>query len=142
VTKVVTFGAFVEILPGVEGLVHISELAQHHVENPREIVSQGDKVKVRIVEVDADRRRLSLSLKDANGEPLNDIAPQPVFAEEEPIADDEVPAAEALEEPVAVEDEVVVDDEPVAEAEVEEPVAEEAVAEEAVAAPEPESSED
>src|SRR5207244_13142997 len=37
VTKVVTFGAFVEILPGVEGLVHISELAQHHVENPREI---------------------------------------------------------------------------------------------------------
>ena len=42
VTKVVTFGAFVEILPGVEGLVHISELAQHHVENPREVVSQGD----------------------------------------------------------------------------------------------------
>src|SRR6478735_1788775 len=75
VTKVVTFGAFVEILPGVEGLVHISELAQHHVENPREIVSQGDQVKVRIVEVDADRRRLSLSLKDANGEPLNDISP-------------------------------------------------------------------
>src|SRR5439155_242256 len=44
VTKVVTFGAFVEILPGVEGLVHISELAQHHVENPREVVSQGDLV--------------------------------------------------------------------------------------------------
>src|SRR5919205_1170740 len=42
VTKVVTFGAFVEILPGVEGLVHISELAQHLVENPREVVSQGD----------------------------------------------------------------------------------------------------
>jgi small subunit ribosomal protein S1 len=63
VTKVVTFGAFVEILPGVEGLVHISELAQHHVENPREIVSQGDQVNVRILEVDADRRRLSLSLK-------------------------------------------------------------------------------
>src|SRR5919206_3035752 len=59
VTKVVTFGAFVEILPGVEGLVHISELAQHHVENPREIVSQGDQVNVRILEVDADRRRLS-----------------------------------------------------------------------------------
>src|SRR5205807_1577726 len=42
VTKVVSFGAFVEILDGVEGLVHISELAQHHVENPREVVSQGD----------------------------------------------------------------------------------------------------
>src|SRR5438309_745486 len=63
VTKVVTFGAFVEILPGVEGLVHISELAQHHVENPREVVSQGDVVAVKIIEMDADRRRLSLSLK-------------------------------------------------------------------------------
>src|SRR5829696_536967 len=52
VTKVVTFGAFVEILPGVEGLVHISELAQHHVENPREVVSQGDAVNVLILEVD------------------------------------------------------------------------------------------
>src|SRR3989442_11699804 len=63
VTKVVTFGAFVEILPGVEGLVHISELAQHHVENPREVVSQGDTVPVLILEVDAERRRPSLSLK-------------------------------------------------------------------------------
>src|SRR5687768_5512602 len=63
VTKVVTFGAFVEILPGVEGLVHISELAAHHVENPREVVSQGDAVNVRILEIDGERRRLSLSLK-------------------------------------------------------------------------------
>jgi small subunit ribosomal protein S1 len=63
VTKVVTFGAFVEILPGVEGLVHISELAQHHVENPREVVSQSDPVNVLILEIDGDRRRLSLSLK-------------------------------------------------------------------------------
>jgi small subunit ribosomal protein S1 len=67
VTKVVTFGAFVEILPGVEGLVHISELAQHHVENPREIVSQGDLVQAKIIEVDAERRRLSLSLKRVEG---------------------------------------------------------------------------
>jgi small subunit ribosomal protein S1 len=63
VAKVVTFGAFVEILPGVEGLVHISELAPHHVENPREVVSQGQAVNVRILEIDGDRRRLSLSLK-------------------------------------------------------------------------------
>src|SRR6059036_1657147 len=67
VTKVVTFGAFVEILPGVEGIVHISELAHHHVENPREVVSQGDTVRVQILEVDADRRRLSLSLKRVDG---------------------------------------------------------------------------
>src|SRR6266511_515042 len=68
VTKVVTFGAFVEILPGVEGLVHISELAQHHVENPREVVSQGQDVKVLILEVDAERRRLSLSMKRVDGQ--------------------------------------------------------------------------
>src|SRR5207247_1990777 len=58
VTKVVTFGAFVEILPGVEGLVHISELAAHHVENPREVVSQGQAVNVKIIEIDGERRRL------------------------------------------------------------------------------------
>src|ERR1700716_952225 len=63
VTKVVTFGAFVEILPGVEGLVHISELAQHHVKNPREVVAQGQPVNVKIIEVDGERRRLSLSIK-------------------------------------------------------------------------------
>src|SRR5436190_4448434 len=67
VTKVVAFGAFVEILPGVEGLVHISELAQHHVENPREVVSQGDLVSAKIIEVDGERRRLSLSLKRVEG---------------------------------------------------------------------------
>src|SRR5205085_4943459 len=63
VTKVVSFGAFVEILDGVEGLVHISELAQHHVENPREVVNQGDTVKVKILELDSERRRVSLSVK-------------------------------------------------------------------------------
>ena len=63
VAKVVTFGAFVEILPGVEGLVHISELAAHHVENPREVVQQGQAVNVRVLEIDGERRRLSLSLK-------------------------------------------------------------------------------
>jgi small subunit ribosomal protein S1 len=70
VTKVVTFGAFVEILDGVEGLVHISELAQHHVENPREIIQPGDEVKVKILEIDSERRRLSLSIKRVEGQEL------------------------------------------------------------------------
>jgi small subunit ribosomal protein S1 len=70
VTKVVTFGAFVEILDGVEGLVHISELAPHHVENPREIIEPGDDVKVRILEIDNERRRLSLSIKRVEGQVL------------------------------------------------------------------------
>jgi small subunit ribosomal protein S1 len=70
VTKVVTFGAFVEILDGVEGLVHISELAAHHVENPREVVHPGDDVKVKILEIDSERRRLSLSVKRVEGQIL------------------------------------------------------------------------
>jgi len=70
VTKVVAFGAFVEILEGVEGLVHISELAQHHVENPREIIQPGDDVKVKILEIDSERRRLSLSVKRVEGQVL------------------------------------------------------------------------
>ncbi|MGG7377339.1 S1 RNA-binding domain-containing protein, partial [Escherichia coli] len=60
---VVTFGAFAEILSGVEGLIHISELADHHVENPRDVVAQGDEVNVKVIEIDPERRRLSLSLK-------------------------------------------------------------------------------
>jgi small subunit ribosomal protein S1 len=70
VTKVVAFGAFVEILDGVEGLVHISELAHHHVENPREVVEPGQDVKVKILEIDAERRRLSLSVKRVEGQNL------------------------------------------------------------------------
>jgi small subunit ribosomal protein S1 len=153
VTKVVTFGAFVEILPGVEGLVHISELAQHHVENPREVVSQGDLVNVKIIEVDAERRRLSLSLKRVEegeqpqplpegAEPLRpniDLSEQ-VFAEE-PLAEaelEEPPAEEPLaEEPLAEEP---LAEEPLAEAEPEEPVAE-ATLDPVEAAPELEAEE-
>jgi small subunit ribosomal protein S1 len=63
VTKVVAFGAFVEIVPGVEGLVHISELADHHVETPGEVVQPGEEVRVKILEIDEERRRISLSIK-------------------------------------------------------------------------------
>ena len=63
VTKIVAFGAFVEIYEGIEGLVHISELANRHVERPDEVVSVGQQVNVKIIEVDSERRRLSLSIK-------------------------------------------------------------------------------
>jgi small subunit ribosomal protein S1 len=74
VTKVVAFGAFVEIVPGVEGLVHISELAEHHVESPGEVVTPGDKVRVKILEIDEERRRISLSIKrvEGGGLPMRD----------------------------------------------------------------------
>ena len=80
VTKVVAFGAFVEIIPGVEGLVHISELAEHHVESPSEVVSPGDEVWVRILEIDESRRRISLSVKRAESQnlPLRDLIPPEV----------------------------------------------------------------
>ncbi|HEY2937811.1 MAG TPA: S1 RNA-binding domain-containing protein, partial [Gaiellaceae bacterium] len=121
VTKVVTFGAFVEILPGVEGLVHISELAQHHVENPREVVSQGDAVKVLILEVDAERRRLSLSLKRVEGN--EHLAAATDLDLSEDVFSDEAPAArEAVEEFEAEDVEEPV--EPAAEVETAEPVAE------------------
>jgi small subunit ribosomal protein S1 len=79
VTKVVTFGAFVEILDGVEGLVHISELAPHHVENPREVVSPGDEIRVKILEIDSERRRLSLSVKRVEDQvlPPTGFVPEP-----------------------------------------------------------------
>jgi small subunit ribosomal protein S1 len=79
VTKVVSFGAFVEILDGVEGLVHISELANHHVENPREVVNQGDVIRVKILEIDSERRRLSLSAKRVEDQvlPLRSAADMP-----------------------------------------------------------------
>jgi small subunit ribosomal protein S1 len=83
VTKVVAFGAFVEILPGVEGLVHISELADHHVENPSEVVEPGSKLNVKILEIDEERRRLSLSIKRVEGQnmPMGDLGEQLAAAE-------------------------------------------------------------
>jgi small subunit ribosomal protein S1 len=84
VTKVVTFGAFVEILDGVEGLVHISELAPHHVESPREIVHPGDEIRVKILEIDSERRRLSLSAKRVEDQLLPVLRPgEPERAMEE-----------------------------------------------------------
>jgi small subunit ribosomal protein S1 len=120
VTKVVTFGAFVEILPGVEGLVHISELAQHHVENPREVVSQGDTVPVLILEVDAERRRLSLSLKrvdaDRRAESEGPIEGTPHLDLSEDVFSDSAsaPLAPELDAPPAAAAEEVVEREAVA----------------------------
>jgi small subunit ribosomal protein S1 len=87
VTKVVAFGAFVEILPGVEGLVHISELADHHVENPNEVVEPGSKLNVKILEIDEERRRLSLSIKRVEGQNMAMAGLGEQIAEAEEVAD-------------------------------------------------------
>jgi small subunit ribosomal protein S1 len=146
VTKVVAFGAFVEILPGVEGLVHISELADHHVESPSEVVEPNSTLNVKILEIDEERRRLSLSIKRVEGQnmPMGDLGEQleasaesaegsepqaagPVAGEDSSQATDEEPtptpptAEEPEDEPVA-EVEESVEQAPAEEAE--EPVAE------------------
>ena len=66
VTKIVQFGVFISVEDGIEGLVHISELANRHVENPETVVKGGEEVFVKVIDVDLDRRRISLSLKQAN----------------------------------------------------------------------------
>ncbi|MGH3488287.1 MAG: 30S ribosomal protein S1 [Actinopolymorphaceae bacterium] len=66
VTKLVPFGAFVRVDDGIEGLVHISELAERHVEIPEQVVQVGNDVMVKIIDIDLERRRISLSLKQAN----------------------------------------------------------------------------
>jgi small subunit ribosomal protein S1 len=66
VTKLVPFGAFVRVQDGIEGLVHISELAERHVEIPEQVVNVGDDLMVKVIDIDLERRRISLSLKQAN----------------------------------------------------------------------------
>ena len=63
VTKIASFGVFVELEPGLEGLLHISELADHKVESPEEVVKVGDELQVKILRVDQDERKIGLSLK-------------------------------------------------------------------------------
>ena len=65
VTKLVTFGSFVDLGNGIEGLVHISEMAKSHVDAPAQVCKVGDKVQVKVMEIDLDRRRISLSMKEA-----------------------------------------------------------------------------
>jgi small subunit ribosomal protein S1 len=118
VTKVVTFGAFVEILDGVEGLVHISELAPHHVENPREVVQPGDEIRVKVLEIDSERRRLSLSAKRVEDQ----VLPLPRADQPDSGAGGDEPAAEAgaetadAEEPEAAGEEASTQAEPTGEA--------------------------
>jgi small subunit ribosomal protein S1 len=68
VTKLVPFGAFVRVAQGIEGLVHISELAEGHVESPEAVLSVGDGVRVKVIDVDVSRRRVSLSMRQVGGQ--------------------------------------------------------------------------
>ncbi len=65
VTKLVPFGSFVQVGEGIEGLVHISEMAVHHVDLPEQVVTPGEELWVKIIDIDLQRRRISLSIKQA-----------------------------------------------------------------------------
>ena len=75
VTKLVPFGAFVRVEEGIEGLVHISELAERHVEVPDQIVTVGQELMVKVIDIDLERRRISLSLKQADEDFAEDFDP-------------------------------------------------------------------
>ncbi len=138
VTKLVPFGAFVRVGEGVEGLVHISELAREHVESPEEVVQVGQQVRVKVVDVDVSRRRISLSIKRVGDEVAAEpeieaepeVEPEPAVAADAEVAAEAAPEAEAQPEVAAV-------DAPPAEAEpvpVPEPEPEPVVSQEPAAA--------
>ena len=120
VVQIKEYGAFVELEPGLDGLVHISQIAPRRVNNIADEVSIGDEVSTRILDIDEERRRISLSIKDALGT-------ENVEAAEEAPVEEETPAAE----------EVVAEEAPVTEA----PAAEEAPVEEAAEVPAEEAPE-
>ena len=64
VKRLVSYGAFVEVFPGVEGLVHISQIAHKHITNPQEVLKEGEEVQVKVIEVNSAEKRLSLSIKE------------------------------------------------------------------------------
>ena len=71
VKRLTDFGAFVEVLPGIDGLVHISQISHKRVENPKDVLSVGQDVTVKVLEVNADAERVSLSIKALEERPAN-----------------------------------------------------------------------
>jgi small subunit ribosomal protein S1 len=138
VTKLVPFGAFVRVAAGIEGLVHISELSEQHVDSPESVLSVGDQVRVKVIEVDVARRRISLSMRQVGGA-MPAVTEKEIEAEEEEVLPQGAPspgpeaAAETEEATEGSEDAVVV--EVAEETAPQAPEALEAAAEPAEAAP-------
>jgi small subunit ribosomal protein S1 len=90
VTKLVPFGAFVRVAAGIEGLVHISELSEQHVDSPESVLSVGDEVRVKVIEVEVARRRISLSMRQVGGA-MPAVAEKEIEAEEDEVRPAEAP---------------------------------------------------
>jgi len=147
IAKFMPFGAFAEVLPGVDGLIHISQIADRRIARPEDVLQIGETVDARIIDIDMDRQKISLSIRALLEEQAEEVAvseeaaveetvPEEVVAEEA-TPEEEVAAKEAVSEEVAAEEaapEEAVPEEAVAEETVaEETVAEEAAAEKATA---------
>ncbi|MCP1144263.1 30S ribosomal protein S1 [Lysinibacillus endophyticus] len=72
IKRLVSFGAFVEVFPGVEGLVHISQISHKHINTPHEVLKEGQEVEVKVLDVNANEKRLSLSIKDLQENPAKE----------------------------------------------------------------------
>ena len=83
VVKLMTFGAFAEIVPGVDGLIHISQIADHRIDKPGDVLAEGDMVDVKITDIDMEKKKVSLSIR--------------ALSEDAPISEEE-PAEEPAEE--------------------------------------------
>jgi small subunit ribosomal protein S1 len=94
ITKLAKFGAFARIDDGIEGLIHLSELADHPVEKPQDVVREGQQVKLRVIAINSQRRRLGLSLRQAQGDTLRPVE-VPDDLDDEVEAGDEAPAETA-----------------------------------------------
>jgi small subunit ribosomal protein S1 len=110
VTKLVPFGAFVRVGEGIEGLVHISELSDQHVESPEQVIQVGQQVRVKVVDVDVPRRRISLSIRRVDEGP--EVLPEPEIQAEstEAISGDLAPEPSAETREALVESESQADE--------------------------------
>ncbi len=94
IVKLMTFGAFAEVVPGVDGLIHISQLADHRVEKPGDVVAEGDRVDVKIIDVDMENKKISLSIR-ALLEEGGAQQPEQEEAEEQAAPEQEQPEEQA-----------------------------------------------
>ena len=76
VKRLTSFGAFVEVFPGVEGLVHISQISHKHIATPHEVLHEGDQVQVKVLEVNPEEHRIALSIKALEPKPESQEEPK------------------------------------------------------------------
>ena len=85
VKRLTTFGAFVEVFPGVEGLVHISQISHNHIATPQEVLKEGQEVKVKVLDVNPEEQRISLSIKALEEAPKPEVKEEVVVEEVTPV---------------------------------------------------------